>query len=571
MTGWFESLPEWFRWLFQGLGVPVVIGLFGWLRVKTRRLLEPDSAHQGAGRPQLLRPDGTAAEWTPTAAKRRERRVTEGTLLFVALFTTWLPMTGQSLGARLLLSPIAVCIVALAYLGLVRRVTWRRQALGVALALTVVWIIAASCVWSTPKQHITDVLKLAEKLRDRGFYAEARAQLQHECGGESAHLECLCTLGTYDIQMGDRKGARQHLEACAAKAVETNQTGWHMAGLLGLGDLEAAVDRNDVARRYYLDALELAGECAIPYGAFRANAALSGLAAKHGRLDEAQAFASKALAIATDAKQANAVADAQVLLGNCATGHGADQSALDLYHSAANTYDQTGNRYGRACVDVAAANLRRKRAEISIAEPLYKGALGQFEQWEDKGGQAEILLSLATIEHQSGRLSLAREHFAEALHLFEELEDLNGQANALIESAHLERSMGELPAAREHYAKGLVLSQRAESRISEANALLGLSSLEAREWSVDPKANAVHLQRAFDRLDQARKAYKEIGDVRAGANCDVAEALLMYKLGRKEEGRAAFQRAIAVFQRLGMGAYVQSLVEQIEQQAKREP
>jgi tetratricopeptide (TPR) repeat protein len=483
-----------------------------------------------------------------------------------ASLAMWLT-SGQPVQTRLLWL-FSVGVVALWYAGLARRVPWSRSVLGLAVTATAFWGLAARSVWTAAERHTAEIFRIAEKLERRGFYVAARDKLRRECGSEMARIECPCTLGVYDAHLGDTSSARANFQACVAKAIELDRLDWQTAGLVDLGDLEEEADRNDLAAQYLRNGLDLATRAKNDYGVYRAKVGFARLAAKVGRYGEARTLASDALAIAEHDNQKGAGAQVRLLLGDDDLAQGAFSRALAHYNAAALAYDAVADTRGRTTVDWHVAHMHRQQDALDLARAEYKRALGVLQLWEDKGGQAEVLLGLADVERVTKRYGLAREYFDQALHLFEDIEDLLGQANVLIEYAHMETRTGNWSAARERYGRARTLSQRAESGYSEANALRGLADLERHELPANPKSKAVRVQRATDYLAQARRLYQAGGHALGEANVDITEALLMYQIGRPEEGAIAWKRAMAAYARLGMGATVRRMAEDIDQQIR---
>lgn len=442
--------------------------------------------------------------------------------------------------------------------------------------LFVLLLLAAVMAGGWYVWHVqSDVRKLsrslmaADKFADRGLYSQAIERYK-QCSVDPAatalqRAECLCRMGGHQAHIGDLQAARVSLTSCQSAAVDLEQPHLEGAALCGLGDLEARLERNDLARRHYEDALQVFNHARDDRYSARALLGLGELEYKEGNYDLARQRYNEALDRYRECGCRAGIADALVAFGNLASsGPGDPASARQFYDQALDLYRQLEHQGGEAWVAFGLGNLERLQGNLEPALKHYKTAMGLSQKSGDRCLENQTLLGLGDVERHLKRYEAARQHYDDALVISRQLSDPLSEANVLVQLGHLERRLGEGGDARQHYDKALSLYQKLDQPQGEANALLGLGELERELAHYDSAHLNEHADLARQHYKGARTLYQKKGDARGEANVDFVEAILLMTLGQQAAADKMLSGATATFTRLGMTSWMNRTLENLE-------
>ena len=176
--------------------------------------------------------------------------------------------------------------------------------------------------------------------------------------------------------------------------------------------------------------------------------------------------------------------------------------------------------------------------EYEAANAQFQKALGLYEQLGNPSRAASVKTFLASIASLTGDNNKARSYYAEALAVYESLNDL-----AAVASLH--SSLAFVTAgdeAKRHIDQGLQLARRIGARKTEAQLLHLWAD---RDYASDD------FRSAFDRLDQSRSIFEELGERDALSRVLTSLGRLYRAHGRPDQAIPFYQRALELQKQSG--------------------
>ncbi|MFF3304340.1 ATP-binding protein [Streptomyces sp. NPDC002908] len=257
-------------------------------------------------------------------------------------------------------------------------------------------------------------------------------------------------------------------------------------------------------------------------------------------------------------------------------------AARDNYRTAGDLYEALGDRRGQADALWGLAETERARSRYEDAHELLTGVQHIYEELDDRAGLADTFWGLANVSVSRGRYKEGAEKFRRARELYAGLGDRRGEAQATRGLADIARNQGRGEEAHEGYLTALATYEEIGDARGQAQSLRGLGHV-ARVGGRHEEAAALFVRacelsrRIGDRRGEA-DMLRGLGDVQrlrgdyaearetltrsAGIHRDLGNAGgLGFTLralgdtehaeGRPDRARAAYEEALAAFDRVG--------------------
>lgn len=306
---------------------------------------------------------------------------------------------------------------------------------------------------------------------------------------DEPHLDLLA----YHYALGDDTvKARQYLGAAgaAAKAAYANQAALDYLGrllalqsgnerlpaLLELGEVAMFVGSYSDAKRYLVEALELAGGSISRAVALRLLGELHERQGDHtaarGPLEEAAN-----LCRAAPDRQAELTRVLLALGGNVLWHLGEYDEAERQLDEAVQLARTTGDVRAAARALHGKANIHLDRGQSTEAEAALTESLAMRRAANDEYGVAQALNNLAIVHAGAGDGAKAEELFAESLTIRQRLGDVSGVAVALNNLGYMAAERSDLEGARRLYEQSLAARRELGDRLGLAVSLNNLGGL----------------------------------------------------------------------------------------------
>jgi tetratricopeptide (TPR) repeat protein len=176
-----------------------------------------------------------------------------------------------------------------------------------------------------------------------------------------------------------------------------------------------------------------------------------------GRLDEADDWYRKSLAIKESLPHRPDVASTYHQLGNTAQGRGQLDEADDWYRKSLIISEELGDRPQMALTYGQLGSTAQDRWQLDAAEDWYRKALTIFEELGDRPHLAITCQVLGSTAQDRGQLDAAEDWYRKALTIFEELGDRPHLAAAYHVLGTAAQDRGRLDAAEDWYRKALTI------------------------------------------------------------------------------------------------------------------
>jgi tetratricopeptide (TPR) repeat protein len=185
-----------------------------------------------------------------------------------------------------------------------------------------------------------------------------------------------------------------------------------------------------------------------------------GLIALHrGRLDDAENWFSRSLAIRTELGHQPGMADGYRHLGIVAQDRGRLEDAENWYAKALTINEKSGNRPGMATSYHLLGSIARDRGRLEDAENWCAKALTIREELGDRPGTSDTQHLLGSIARDRGRLDDAENWYTEALTIEEASGDRPGMGATYHQLGLIAQDRGRLDDAENWYAKALNINE----------------------------------------------------------------------------------------------------------------
>ncbi|MEV8439623.1 tetratricopeptide repeat protein [Actinosynnema sp. NPDC051121] len=173
---------------------------------------------------------------------------------------------------------------------------------------------------------------------------------------------------------------------------------------------------------------------------------------------------------------------------------------------------------------------------------LSREALAVRREIRDRWGEASTLINLASVLRRRRRFGDALRCLHLALDIRQELHDLGGQAAALGKIGAVCRDLGRLDDSLTHLTRSLELRVHIGDRHGQGFAFHSLAvTHEELGWS----------DTAVAHYWQAIGAHHEVGDLSGEAQGSDCLGKLLYRTGHPMAARAAWERALLIYDRIG--------------------
>src|SRR5437867_8431231 len=180
----------------------------------------------------------------------------------------------------------------------------------------------------------------------------------------------------------------------------------------------------------------------------------------------------------------------------------------------------------------------QRAGEYAAANAEFEKALGLYEQLGNRSRAASVRTFLGSIAFSTGDEKKAREYYEQAMAAYETLNDLAAVANLHQSLAFFSKGDEE----RRHITQGLEIARQIGARRTEARLL--------HLWG-DRDFGADDFRSAFERLNEARAIFEELGD-----RDDLARVLTsmgrLYRVhGHADQALPFYQRALELQKQTG--------------------
>jgi tetratricopeptide (TPR) repeat protein len=247
-----------------------------------------------------------------------------------------------------------------------------------------------------------------------------------------------------------------------------------------------------------------------------------------GRLDEAEDWSRKSLAIKEELGDRPGMADTYHQLGMTAQDRGRLDEAEDWYRKSLATTEQLGDRPGMATTYHQLGNTANLRGRLDEAEDWYRKSLTIKEQLGDRPGMAGTYHNLGNTAILRRRLEEAEDWYRKSLTITEELGDRPGMAGTYHQLGNTALFRGRLDEAEDWYRRAIQIREE-----------LGLRSLLATDY------HQLGMTAQFrGRLEEAEDWYRKSLTIKEELGDRPGMALTYAQLGRLAEARAQDRLAL---------------------------
>ena len=241
-------------------------------------------------------------------------------------------------------------------------------------------------------------------------------------------------------------------------------------------------------------------------------------------------------------------------LGNVALAQGRLEEAEDWYRKSLAISEEQGDRRGMASSYHQLGRVSQDRGWLDQAETWYRKSLAIFGELGDRPGTASCYHHLSMLAQARGRLREAEDWCSRSLAIFMELGDRPHVAHSYVQLGMIDQTLGLVDQAEEWYLRAVAIREELEDRPGLASSyhLLGMIAEnqgrldEAQQWYL--KALAMR-EELGDRPGMAL-AYHHLGTV-------------AQQRGRLEEAEEWYRRALATFEELGDQPHVATSYHQL--------
>jgi len=334
-------------------------------------------------------------------------------------------------------------------------------------------------------------------------------------GDPNSAADSLAVLGDLESNRGNLKEARLYLER-ALKLTQNTRSPNGIQLHRNLGMIYQRMGRLDAAVEHFKAAVQ------VPRPTSRALSLAAHCCAELGRLEEANAFAARALGLLSGSESMRLLLDVWIDLAMVDMAQGQFRRAETLLRRCAREAHKRKDRRREAFALLHLSGVHRMRGDIP-------GQIELLERIKDQPGphRAEALVELGWVRHDLGEIDVARPLFDSAFAEAERTEQARVALRSINGIAACQKKRGDHAAAHATLRRGLV--RCGEDRGFSSLMLGNLGSLSAR----------------MGRRDDALRYYKEAEALRPSIFCKIHIGLALTRLGRQKEARVVLERALA--------------------------
>jgi len=364
-------------------------------------------------------------------------------------------------------------------------------------------------------------------------------KLNHEFG--AAYLN----MGMILVDIGFYQQAHQNFLKADEIAANTSDLELTAAVKSGLGLYYLADERYEMAEAHFKSSIEiydrlgLKASIANQYGNF----ALAKL--KQHKLEEAQEFLQKALAVHKEIKDWYGEANDLSNLGAVSRQSALYDMALKYQNHALGIYREYNylKDVARELGNIAA--IYHDQSKYSEAETLLKEQLKLFEQLQDISGKAIVLKQLGDLHLLQNQPDRAKLRLQESLALYLEIGHRAAEGEILYSLALAHKGLGEPDNAIEYL-------KRASQIAEELGNLKGMKSQVLVLWNMGTVYLGRHsYDEAIDTFNWALEISKQLGDEQLSGRMYLNIGDTYKEKGEMEFAEHNYQYALDIFSKLG--------------------
>ena len=219
---------------------------------------------------------------------------------------------------------------------------------------------------------------------------------------------------------------------------------------------------------------------------------LGEVARDRGRLEDAEDWYRKSLAIHEDLRNRPAIADSYHQLGNVAQYQRRLEEAEDWYYKSLAIRKKLGNLPGTADSYHQLGNVAQYQGRLEDAEDWYRKSLAIKEHLGNRPPIGPTYHELGVVAYRRGRLEEAEDWYRKSLAIWEDIGNRPRIASSYRSLGMLAQRQGWLEDAEDWYRKSLAIDEELENRPSLASTYGQLGLLaeqrdqprQALEWMV---------------------------------------------------------------------------------------
>jgi tetratricopeptide (TPR) repeat protein/tRNA A-37 threonylcarbamoyl transferase component Bud32/TolB-like protein len=261
-----------------------------------------------------------------------------------------------------------------------------------------------------------------------------------------------------------------------------------------------------------------------------------------GRLDRAEAFSRRSLAVARELGSIRAEGEALAHLGSLARLAGDLAEADTLYVEALSLAEASGDRRRLARLWREHAMILRRLDRLDDALGEYQRAHDVLLALGDRSGASSALTSIAVVRRQMGDLESAVAALERSLDLKREVGDLRSMSTPLVNLANIHLQLGNLEASAQAASEALSMARQFDSRRHETYALVALGEVSLARGD---------LAAARRHHELALELREDIGETSAAALSRLALAVVDLESGRADDAIDRVRNARRVFEASG--------------------
>jgi tetratricopeptide (TPR) repeat protein len=216
------------------------------------------------------------------------------------------------------------------------------------------------------------------------------------------------------------------------------------------------------------------------------------IARELGRLEKAQDWHTRSLAIEEDLGNRSGIAGSCHELGTVSLRRGRLEEAQAWYTRSLAIKEELGDRSGIASSYHQLGRVAQERGRLEQARDWYTRSLAIMEEVGDRRGIASCCHQLGIVAADRGRLEEAQAWYTRSLAIKEEIGDRSGIASSYHELGRVAIMRDKFEEARDWYTRSLAISEKIGDRPAMAATYAQLSALteiqgnhrQALKWAV---------------------------------------------------------------------------------------
>ena len=312
--------------------------------------------------------------------------------------------------------------------------------------------------------------------------------------------------------------------------------------LFGLGIIADRQGKNEEARHFYHECLEIERRLDNQYGQASLLNNLGLIAYNQGENEEARRLYHQSLGIYEQLGEQVERATLLNNLGNMARKQGEHEEARRLYHESLEIKKLLGDESGQASTLRDLGTLARDQGEYEEAYRLSYKSLEISERLGDQDGQAKVLHQLGTIAYLQGEYEKAQLLYHRSLTITERLGDQKGRAVTLHQLGSIAHNQGKYEEAQQFYHQSLELLEQSGTQNGRAGILCNLGSIAQGQGKYEQAQQFYH---------QGLELSERLGDQNGRAAILHHLGTIAQDQGEYEQARGLYHQSLEIKERLG--------------------